>query len=128
MLHTASLINKRKKWKFSPYLFTFKHSVILYPAGGPNNVTSFTFSGNRERCTLEYTHIFSKHTVCYFAHFKVCTIYLLQTQICYHTTYTTLQSEIFFCILSNTHSTKTFPNKPSEVQRTILYIQCAQIL
>lgn len=41
--------------------------------------------------------------------------------------YHTAQSQIFFCILSNTHSTKNVSNKPSKVQRYILYIKCAQI-
>jgi len=49
------------------------------------------------------------------------------TNLLWHYIYHTAQSQIFFCILSNTHSTKNVPNKPSKIQRSILYIKCAQI-
>jgi len=71
--------------------------------------------------------------VCNFACFKVLTIYLLQTQICWHYIYHTAQPQLFFCISTllfyfiKRSFYRKVPNKPSKVQRSMLYIRCAQI-
>jgi hypothetical protein len=96
LLHTASS-NNIKKMDVHPYLYNLKNSGICNQQVVP---ITLCLSGNKEGCTLEYMHIFHKHTVCNSACFKVLTMYLLKTQIGYNTTYTTLQSKIFFSILS----------------------------
>jgi len=120
LLHIASWNNISKNG--SSTLFCILSSILEFCIlQVVHNVASFTFSGNKERCTLENMHTFSKHTVCNFACFKVLTIYLLQTLHIPHCTATTL---LYFI----KHSFyRKVPNKPSKVQRSMLYTKCAQI-